>query len=140
MRGNDPSRLSVNNNNLNTMDIYTIAKEEANIKRQKESLDRKVLVDNMRRRETKMLEAFIDLGIKYEKSSWYREQEELNGWLDFKYNVFLTTSNEPSIEVEVNKNGYKVTGNWGDRFGCEYDTLEDVMESVVRYINRANGC
>ena len=62
------------------MDIYTIAKEEANIKRQKKALERKVLVDDMRRREAKMLEAFDDLGIKYYKSPWYRERtEQVNG-------------------------------------------------------------
>lgn len=125
------------------MDIYTIAKEEASIKRQKQILDRKVLVDNMRRREAKMLEAFDDLGIKYEKSSWYREQtEQLNGSIEFKYDVFLTTEMKEnnSVEVKVAKSDYELRGNWGNRYGNDYETLEKLMESVMSYIRRANGC
>lgn len=125
------------------MDIYTIAKEEANIKRQKKILDRKVLVDDMRRREAKMLEALDDLGIKYYKSPWYRENtEKLGGWIEFKYDVFLTTKMEKKNSVEVNaaKSGYELRQNWGDCYGNDYETLDELIESVVRYIKRANGC
>lgn len=125
------------------MDIYTIAKEEANIKRQKTALERKVLVDDMRRREAKMLEAFDDLGIKYCKSSWYRERtEQVNGSIEFKYDVFLTTEMEKknSVEVKAAKSGYELRENWGDCYGNDYETLDELIESVVRYIRRANGC
>lgn len=125
------------------MDIYTIAKEEANIKRQKQILDRKVLVDNMRIREAKMLEAFDDLGIKYYKNSWYRENtEQLGGRIEFKYDVFLTTEmgKKNSVEVKAAKSGYELRQNWGDCYGNDYETLEELMKSVVNYIKRANGC
>lgn len=125
------------------MDIYTIAKEEANIKRQKKALERKVLVDDMRRREAKMLEALDDLGIKYYKSPWYRERtEQVNGSIEFKYDVFLTTKMEKknSVVVKPARSGYELRVNWGDCYGNDYETLDELMESVVSYIKRANGC
>ena len=125
------------------MDIYTVAKKEADIKRQKEKLEREVLVHNMRNRESKMLEAFDDMGIIYEKSSWYRENtEQRGGRIEFKYDVFLTTDKKRknSIEVNVGREDYKIEANWGNRFGCAQPTLDALIEEVVRYIKRANGC
>lgn len=125
------------------MDIYTIAKEEANIKRQKEILDRKVLVEDMRRREAKMLEAFDEMGIIYKKSYKYKEETEtLKGWLDFTYNVFLTTEkvDNQSIDVKVERNDFSIQHNWSNRMKFHKYNLENLMESVVEYIKEANGC
>lgn len=90
-----------------------------------------------------MLEAFDDLGIKYYKSPWYRERtEQVNGSIEFKYDVFLTTEMEKknSVEVKAAKSGYELRENWGDCYGNDYETLDELIESVVRYIRRANGC
>jgi len=125
------------------MDIYTIAKEEANIKRQKEILDRKVLVDDMRRREAKMLEAFDEMGIIYDKDCRYKEETEtLKGRLNFTYNVFLTKEKvgKQSIDVKVERNDFSITQNWLNRMKFHKYNLENLMEGIVEYIKRANGC
>ena len=125
------------------MDIYTIAKEEANIKRQKEILDRKVLVDDMRKREAKMLEAFDDMSIIYEKHCRYKEETKpLNGWLNFTYKVFLTTEkvDKQSIDVKVEKNDFSITQNWLNRMKFHKYNLENLMEGIVEYIKKSNGC
>lgn len=127
------------------MDIYTIAKEEASIKRQKEILDRKIMISDMRMREDEMLKCFDELGIKYEKSRYYREEEErLNGYLDFRYNVFLRLDdNDDYVEVTVRRDGDYAVKNRPRLFDpvvVYRSCIIDLKRDLIERIKKANGC
>jgi len=132
------------------MDIYTLAKEEAGIKRQKEILDRKVYINKMRKREAKMLEALDELGIKYDKNRWYREEEGVRGSFCLKYDIHLKKEKircrrtgdmvYDTITSEV-KEEYYALQIW--RESSDYDNfseLDEYINQVIIKIKKANGC
>ena len=132
------------------MDIYTLAKEEADIKRQQRILDRKVYINKMRKREAKMLEALDELGIKYEKSRYYFENEEYQGSFSLRYDIHLQPEQikcyrtgsmvYDTLTSEVKEECYKLQMWRGSSDSDDFSELDEFINTLVVKIKKANGC
>lgn len=71
------------------MNIYEQLEEEVKIINQREILERKIYVIELKSREKRMLEAFDDMGLEYKKDERYLLEERINGKIKLEYQVKL---------------------------------------------------
>lgn len=148
MRGNDPSRLSVNYNNLNTMNIYEQAVEQAKIDKEQRVLDRKVRFSRMKSRERNLLEKLDSLGITYEIGRLYIMDEEKfinenSMYINYKVHTYPEKVNDgwgssygeyayPYCRIEIKENKYILDEHYPSE--SKHEELDSLIESVCKRI------
>jgi hypothetical protein len=132
------------------MNIYEQIEEEVKIINQQEILDRKIYVEQLKSKEKRMLEAFDDMGLEYEKDGGYLLEEMINGRIKLEYQVKLhpqkftrTKYGEKedfyfTRNVRASKDGYYISDANGfigaSEEGKEFDVFIERLKNAIRQI------
>lgn len=131
------------------MNIYEQLEEEVKIINQREILERKIYVIELKSREKRMLEAFDDMGLEYKKDERYLLEDKIGGKIKLEYQVKLhpqkfTRDKYGEKEdfyftrnVRASKDGYYISDS--DGYIGHHDkpkTFDEVIERLKDSIRR----
>lgn len=135
------------------MNIYEQLEEEVNIVNQKEALERKIYIQELKLKEAKLLESFNDMGLKYSKCPRYILDESVGGRVNILYTVKLypkeltrrtSFGNYETYyemkDVAVSERGFTIGSRkdsksiYHDDKAVDFDTFINKLKHAIRYV------